>query len=199
MTCFIPSFLGDFCSRFGRCVTSLFRSKREKLPIGMGSDYTEETSRVSCPKSLVCCLLESLLSQVMWEHSHVRMSPLVREQALLVPTPEYLHTRTRQRPAARFAPVWLAVLGCCNPLCWCDQTAACRLSCHLFRLASVQSSRRGGATFSLWLSLCCMLSWACGSSSPGSQMAAPWGSDLQREVFMVRCLCEQVLAIQDIY
>lgn len=68
MTCFIPSFLGDFCSCFGRCVTSLFLEVKENsFPLVIGSDYVEETSMVFCPKSLTWCLLESWFLQVMWK------------------------------------------------------------------------------------------------------------------------------------
>lgn len=58
MTCFMPSFLGRFCSCFGRCVTSLLEVKEKSFPLVIVSNYVE-ASVVFSPKSLMQCLLES--------------------------------------------------------------------------------------------------------------------------------------------
>lgn len=158
------------------CNFTLFRSQREDLPVG----YRERLCRRNI-NGLLSKVFDVVLAGIMVPAGdmearlpgrHVRTSLLVQEQALLVPTPEYPHTRIRRHPTARFAPVWLAVLGCCILLCWCDRRAACHPSYHLFHPSSVQSSRQGDATFSLWLFLCCRSNWAFGWSSPGNQMAA---------------------------
>lgn len=122
MTWYTPSFLGDFCPCFGRCVTSpFFRSQREELPVSHQERLCRRNINDLSPKVFDMMLtgLTVLAGDVEARvpGTRVRTSLLVREPASLAPTPEYPHTRIRRHPAARFAPVWLAVLGCCNLPC----------------------------------------------------------------------------------
>lgn len=80
----MPSFLGDFCSCSGRCVTSLLEVKEKSFPVVIVSNYVE-ASMVFSPKSLMQCLLESHFSGLMiWK---------CRPQAGMSGCPRWLRSR----------------------------------------------------------------------------------------------------------